>query len=243
MSLSLKEGFPLCTVKNNNKYVTIYVQDDENNEKLGNLITLPTGHKFQLIPPAESFRIAIFGPTGVGKSTLASSFLKEYHKRFKNNKIFMVSPTRTDEAYQNLKIGWIKIDDTLITDPIDVTEFKDCCIVFDDSEVLSTKKNINTAVEIFRNQALENGRKLKIGTIVINHVIQNGNQTKKVLNECNIICVFIKGNFHAIEKLCKIYLGFDKKTIDYIRNLKSRWAIIKSTYPQVIISEHEVKLV
>ena len=243
MSLSLINGIPLCTVKNNKKYVTVYVQDNDNDEKLGSVVTLPADHKFQIVPPSDVFRVAIFGPSGVGKSTFAANFLKEYHRMFKNHKIYMVSPTRTDEAYEKLNIGWIKIDDTLITDPIDIKEFKDCCLVFDDSEVLSTKKNINTAVEIFRNQSLENGRKLHIGTIVINHVIQNGNQTRKVLNECNIIIVFIKGNFHAIEKLCKIYLGFDKKTIEYIKNIKGRWCCIKTNFPQVLISEHEIKIV
>ena len=53
-------------------------------------------------------------------------------------------------------------------------------MIFDDSEVLSSNKEMNKAIELFRNQILENGRKRKISAIIINHVAQNGAQTKKV---------------------------------------------------------------
>ena len=57
--------------------------------------------------------------------------------------------------------------------------------------------------------------------------------------------VFPRSNFSAIEKLCKGTYGFDKKEIQYIREVskKSRWVCIKRSYPSCIISEHEVKIV
>lgn len=242
--LSLKSGFPLATV--NNK--TVYVTDDEDSEEnnfLGKFVDIGKDRKFQVIPPNDSFRLAIFAPSGAGKSTFCAAILKEYKKKYKKNKIFMISPTADDEAYEPLKrdIEYIKLDETLLTDRMDYTEFEHCIFVFDDSEVLSPNKEMNKAIELFRNQVLENGRKRKISAIIINHIAQNGAQTKKVLNECQLTCIFPKSNFTAVQKLAKAYWGFGKDEIEYLRTIKSRYAYVKSSYPQCIVSEHEIKVI
>lgn len=240
--LSLKSGFPFATV--NNKIV--YIDDDTDtidNNFLGKYIDIGKNHKFQLVPPSDAFRLAIFAPSGAGKSTFCANLIKEYKKSYKKNKVYMISPTKDDDAYKDLQkqIQYIKIDDTLLTDPMDFTEFENCLIVFDDSEVLTANKEINKAIEIFRNQVLENGRKRKISVVVINHVAQNGPQTKKVLNECDLIVLFPKSNFNAVSKLCKTYYAFDKDTLEYCREVPSRWIVVKRTYPQAILSEHAIK--
>ena len=241
--LSLKKGFPFATVNNQ----TVYIDDDSdaiNNNFLGKYIDIGKSHKFQFIPPNDAFRMAIFGAAGSGKSTFVASVLKEYKKKYKKNKIYMISPTKDDEAYADLNksIDYIKIDDSLITDPMEFTEFGECMIVFDDSEMLSSDKELNKAIELFRNQCLENGRKRKISVIVINHVAQNGQQTKKILNECHLTCVFPKSNFAAVQRLAKAYWGFGKDELEYLRNVPSRWTVVKSSYPQAILSEHAIKL-
>lgn len=242
--LSLKKGFPFAQV--NNKVV--YIDDSDgntiDNNFLGKYIDIGMEHKFQLVPPNDAFRLAIFAPSGAGKSTFCANLLREYKKKYKKNKIYMISPTQDDEAYSDLKksIEYIKIDESLLTDPMDFTEFDNCIIVFDDSEVLTSKKEMNKAIELFRNQCLENGRKRKISAIIINHVAQNGAQTKKVLNECDLICLFPKSNFSAVSKLCKTYYGFDKQTLEYCRDVPSRYIVVKRTYPQAILSEHAVKV-
>lgn len=242
--LSLKKGFPFASV--NNK--TVYVDDDTDtldNNFLGKYIDIGKSHKFSLVPPNDAFRLAIFAPSGAGKSTFCANLLKEYKKKYKKNKIYMISPTQDDEAYKDLNksIEYIKIDDSLLSDRMDFTEFENCMIVFDDSEVLSSDKELNKAIEMFRNQCLENGRKRKISAIIINHVAQNGAQTKKVLNECDLIVLFPKSNFSAVSKLCKTYYGFDKETLEYCRDVPSRWIVVKRTYPQAILSEHAVKAI
>ena len=241
--LSLNSGFALATT--NNK--TVYVNDDEkaeNDNFLGKFVDIGLDRKFQFIPPNDSFRLAVFGAAGCGKSTFVANLLKEYKKKYKKNKIYMISPTQDDPAYLDLKpvIDYIKIDESLIKDPMDFTEFDDCVIVFDDSEVLSGKKELNTAIEMFRNQCLENGRKRKISAIIINHVAQNGAQTKKVLNECQETVIFPKSNFSAVQRLAKAYWGFGKDDIEYLRTVKSRWCLVKSSYPQAILSEHQIKV-
>lgn len=245
--LSLKKNdksFEFATV--NNK--TIYINDDDDehviDNNFGKFLDIGKKHTFELIPHNESTRLCVMGPSGVGKSTLTAKFLEQYKKKYKKNKIFIISPTQDDAAYDKLKqhIQYIKIDESLIADPMDFTEFDHCCILFDDAEMLSSKKELNHAIELFRNQCLENGRKRNISTIVINHTCQNGSQTKKVLNECDLIMLWPKSNNNAVSKLCKTYYGFGKEELEYCKNVKSRHIVVKRSYPQAIMSEHEIKL-
>jgi len=240
--LSLKSGYPFGVV---NKKI-IYVNDEEDNdsENLSKIIDIGTKHKFELAIPQESFRMAIFAPSGAGKSTFCATVITNYKIKHKKNKVYMISPTKDDEAYDSVKnIEYIKIDDSILSDKLSFTEFQDCLIVFDDSELLSNSKPINSAIEIFRNQILENGRKRDISAIIINHVAQNGFQTKKVLNECNIVILYPKSNFSLVSRLTKQYYGFGKEELDYIRSVRSRWIAVKRSYPQSILSEHALKIV
>ena len=49
----------------------------------------------------------------------------------------------------------------------------------------------------------------------------------------------------AIERICKNYYGFGKDDIAYLKMIgkKSRWCCVKRSYPSVIMSEHEIKIV
>lgn len=244
---SLKKGFLIARVENTKVYITEdenQDQDNQDNGILSKIIELPKTKKFTFLPPNDSFRLGVAGPSGAGKSTFVASVIEEYKKIYKKNKVFMVSPTKDDDAYSKLPfIEYIRIDETLIDDPIDFREFTSCLIIFDDSEVLSPNKKINEAIEMFRNQLLENGRKLKISTIAVNHIAMNGAQTKKMLNECQLMCVFPKSNFAAVKKLAEKYWGFDKAEIEYLRKINSRWVLVKNSYPQAILSERQLKLV
>lgn len=241
--LSLKQGFALATI--NNK--TVYVNDEENNDEnnfLGKFVDIGKDKSFQVVPPNDSFRLAIFGASGSGKSTFVAGILKEYKKKYKKNKIYMISPTQNDPAYEDLKkqIEYIKIDQTLLDDPISFTEFNNAVLIFDDCECLSENKEINKQILLFRDQCLELGRKSHISTIVINHVAQAGAITKKVLNECQEICVFPKSNFSAVQRLSKTYFGFGRDDLEYLRTVPSRWALIKTSYPQCVVSQHQIKV-
>ena len=244
--LSLKNdlnGFPLATVNNKTVYVNDGDDKDDNNF-LGKYIDIGKEKSFQVVPPNDAFRLAVYGASGSGKSTFVAGVLKEYKKKYKKNKIYMISPTRDDEAYADLNksIEYIKIDDSLITDPMSFTEFNNAIIVFDDSECLSENKEINKAIELFKSSVLENGRKSHISAIIINHIAMNGNQSKKVLNECHLSVVFPKSNFSAVQRLARTYWGFDKSQIDYLRSVPSRCVYVKSSYPQCIVSQHQIKV-
>jgi hypothetical protein len=203
----------------------------------------PNLGKIEPIPMAESSRIGVFGPSGVGKSTWISNFIKKYLEYYKDNKIYVFSPKLDDPAFKKLKnLHYVKLDDSLIKDPLDVSEFKDSICLFDDIESI-TDKRLNNAVRVFRDQCYEVGRAPhNITTIAVHHVILGNERTKIILNESDEVVLFPKSNFAAISNLCKRYYGFTKDQLEYLRDVPSRWAVVKRSYPTTIITENAVKV-
>lgn len=199
--------------------------------------------KIEPIPMAESSRIGVFGPSGVGKSTWISAFFKKYLEYYKDNKIYIFSPKLDDPAFKKIKnLSYVKLDDSLIKDPLDVSEFKDSICCFDDIESI-TDKRLNNAVRVFRDQCYEVGRApYNITTIAVHHVILANDRTKIILNESDQVVLFPKSNFAAISNLCKRYYGFTKDQLEYLRDVPSRWAVVKRSYPTTIITENAVKV-
>jgi GTPase SAR1 family protein len=199
--------------------------------------------KIEPIPMQESSRIGVFGPAGVGKSTWISNFIKKYLEYYKDNKVYVFSPKLDDPAFKKIKnLHYVKLDDSLVKDPLDVSEFKDSICLFDDIESITDKK-LNNAVRVFRDQCYEIGRApTNITTIAVHHVILANDRTKIILNESDQVVVFPKSNFAAISNLAKRYYGFTKDQLEYLRDVPSRWAVIKRSYPTTIISENAVKV-
>ena len=140
------------------KYIEIPKKD-------GYIDVLPSGDW----PPHHG----VFGPSGVGKSTYIAKYLKQYHKKFPKRDIYIVSPLREDPAFADIKAKYVKIDDSIIDDPLEVAEFADSCIVFDDIESIRDKV-LNESVSRFRDAVLETGRHFTITCISVSHVILNG---------------------------------------------------------------------
>jgi len=203
----------------------------------------PEFGKIEPIPMQESSRIGVFGPAGVGKSTWISNFFKKYLEYYKDNKIYIFSPKIDDPAFKKIKnLSYVKLDDSLIKDPLDVSEFKDSICCFDDIESITDKK-LNNAVRVFRDQCYEIGRApTNITTIAVHHVILANDRTKIILNESDQVVLFPKSNFSAISNLCKRYYGFTKDQLEYLRDVPSRWAVVKRSYPTTIITENAVKV-
>ena len=120
------------------------------------LITLPDEGKFQQIPDTTKNReiLYITAPSGAGKSTYTLKYLQEYKKKYKQNEIYLFSALTEDETIDQLKdIKRIKVDETLVSDPLDIIEFKHSCVVFDDIDVIGNK-HIREAVFKILNQIL-----------------------------------------------------------------------------------------
>jgi len=115
--------------------------------------------KFQQVPNPDTEReiLYITGASGSGKSTYTANYIKNYKKMFPKNTIYCFSALNDDESLDVVKPKRIIIDDSLVTDPIPISEFSNSCVVFDDIDVISDKKQ-RDAVYSLLNQILECGR-------------------------------------------------------------------------------------
>ncbi|MBS1735273.1 MAG: ATP-binding protein [Bacteroidetes bacterium] len=209
-----------------------------------NLYIPPSEGSIECVPLQESSRIAVLGPSGVGKSTWTGNFLKQYHQKYKMNKIYIFSPIDDDNAFKGIPLEYIRLDQSTVDDPMDIAEFYNSICVFDDVESIKDKA-IKEAIQKFMDICLETGRHKNITTLCVSHIILNGPSTKRMLNESDQVVVFPRSNFNAIKNLCVRYYGFDKDTINYLKDIgqRSRWAVIRRSYPTCIISSNNVRVV
>lgn len=198
--------------------------------------------KFQHIPNPDLNREVLYicGPSGSGKSTYTKNFITEWKKLHKTYDVFLISPFKEDPSIDALKPKRVKLDESLIDDPILCEHLKDSCIIFDDIDSISDKA-VRKAVYKLLFECLEIGRHYNITVVQTNHILCAGNDTKRILNECHHITFFPhSGSKKTIEYLCKNYGGLDRKDISKIKKLKSRWATIHRNYPISISTENGI---
>lgn len=249
MSLNLeKVGRPLAVIeggKNNSKCVSCYADDSEEGEtvrKRFNQMRLTDG-KFQHLPNPETERTILYitGPSGSGKTTYTANYLKHYKKTFKKNPVYVFSALPEDEGLDFLEPKRVKIDESLVTDPLSAADFVDSCVVMDDVDVIGDKK-IREAVYGILNQILEVGRHYRISCIVTNHLPTAGKDTRRILNEAHSITFFPhSGSKRGLNYLLEEYLGLDKSDIRKLKKSKSRWATIFKNYPQIAMTEKSIQ--
>jgi nicotinamide riboside kinase len=238
-----KIGRPLAIIdggKLKHKYVSIAKDDEEDDiSKPLREIQLPDESKFQQVPDPDKEReiLYITGPSGSGKSTYTRNYVQQYKKKYRDNDVYVFSALKDDEALDKLKPKRVKIDDTLVTDPLYAEDFADSLVIFDDIDVISDKKHREAVFKIL-NQILEVGRHHRVFCVVTNHLPTGGNDTRRILNEAHSITYFPhSGSARQVNYLLINYVGLDKDDIKRLKKSKSRWATIYKNYPQVAMTE------
>ncbi len=178
----------------------------------------------------------VTGMSGSGKSSYVGMCINSYHKQYKGHKCYVFSNKTEDPALDKEKIIRIKIDEELIEDPLTLDELKNCLVIFDDIELMANKQlnqEINRLAELIMNQ----GRSYKIHFIYVQHQANNYKQTRPILNEMHGITIFPSmGSNYSMNYLLSKYFGFNKKQIDKLIHLPSRWVTI---YKAPMICLHE----
>lgn len=197
--------------------------------------------KFEIIPDPfiERNIFYITGPSGSGKSTLTRKIIQQWQKLKRENKnIFVFSNLKKDESLDSIKnLKRFKLDNELITNPIQIEDLKNSIVIFDDTDCIKDKE-IREAVIKVMDEILETGRHFNINVIVTNHLPTDGKTTKKILNEAHYVIYFPhSGNKRGTEYLCTEYLGLDKKDVKAIKKTGSRWACYYKNYPQYVLTE------
>jgi hypothetical protein len=212
----------------------LYLSDDitlkKNEVKMVNLQVLPAlGNQRQIVYVA--------GASGSGKSVFCSSYIKQYQVLHPDNEIYIFSQVTDDPSLRDIEDAhYIPIDETLISEPIDILEeCSDSLILFDDVDNINDKHLYNAISNII-GQILEMGRHRNITCLITSHLI-NGNDKKKtrtILNESHIIVIFPKStSAHSVTYFLKNYLGITGKEDVYkILHIPSRWIALHKNYPQ-----------
>ena len=246
-NLGGNEGIPICKIvgdsKLKNKIVSMTEDDDDEYIKSVKEIQLQGDNKFELVPNTKADRDVIYysGPAGVGKSYAMASYLKNYKKAFKDRPIYLFSEKESDDVLDNISgIKRVKMDDQLISDPLDLKDFNEesCCVVFDDID--SLEKKLKVAVYTLLNKLLKVGRSYKISVLVSSHSSCDGHDTKSMLNESTVICFYPTTYNRSIKYLAENYIGMSKKDIAKMRSNKSRWCMYIKAYPSCILQERNI---
>jgi hypothetical protein len=240
-------GQPIAIIKSDDKkkqvLPTIYVDDSDAARTSYNQLLLKPKEKFQQIPNPKTERQIIYvtGRSGSGKSYFTLHYCNEYKKLYPDRPVYLFSALESDETLDKLKgLKRIKLSDDFCNDnEIEAEDFKESLVIFDDTDVISSK-TIRNKVNQIMNQILQIGRHFQISCIITTHTCCNGNSTKIILNEAHSVVIFPNGlGNRSMKYLLDSYLGLDKNQIKKIKNLNSRWVSINKSFPMCILSEKE----
>jgi hypothetical protein len=197
----------------------------------------------QQIPDKNTERSVLYitAPSGSGKSFYTREYISQYHKMYPKRDVYVFSSLDDDQTLDKLKyLKRIKIKSPeFLTTEINAVDFKDCLVIFDDCDVLSVKP---IKLKVFRilNEILETGRHHNTSVVFTSHNATMGNDTKRILNECHSVTLFVKNaGGKTLKYLLDQYLGLNKEEIHKLKKLDSRWVTICKTYPQIVLSEKE----
>lgn len=247
-----KNKILIAKYQNNNGYKNIYLNDTDpenitKSEDKNNFddIKFKNGKiNFEPFETDQRKIIYISAPSNAGKSFFAADLMKKYKKKYKKNKIILITPENQkknpDKCFKNINFSQLNISDNYCDEPLTLNNLKNCLVVLDDIEGLETPE-IEKDIYKLLNDILFLGRKRNISCILCNHVVKNYNKTKGILVEMDYVVIFPKmANSYIYDSLIKNDLKLPKKMIDVIYNEPSRAIIIHSKCPNFILSRYSL---
>lgn len=188
-------------------------------------------------------RVFIAGGTLCGKSLMASVLCNDYNSQHKKNNIIVVSSVDDTRNYNDVRVKRLvcmKVDDSLLDDPIDLERLKKSCTVFDDIEA-HEDKDVVRELENMRDRCIRTGRHYDTACIVSNQTLLGSDKTKQALSNCfQVIAYPSSAGKYQLTQFLTRYMSFNKDQIQRIMNLPSRYVLINRTMPNYILSENEV---
>jgi chromosomal replication initiation ATPase DnaA len=194
---------------------------------------LGTG-KLEVMPNPDVYeRLFIAGQSGSGKSYFASQYIKRYLKMNRNNDFVLVSSVTDDDKLEKLEPQRIE-PESLVQQGLGHDEIENNVVLFDD--VLSIpNRAVKNAVLNNLNHLIETNRHTQTNVIIINHLLSNHHETRKIINEATSITFFPNTNKAGIEKYLKTYEGLNSNQIRKIVNLPSRAVTLYRGFNRYIV--------
>lgn len=181
------------------------------------------------------------GPSGAGKSYKVAEYLKAYKKAFPKREIFVFSSLPDCPTLDKVKgLKRIKINSEMfMNEPINASDFKDACVVWDDTDCISDKP-IKLKVQKLMDECLQIGRHFNITCLITSHALCAGNATKMILNEAHTITMFPScAGKRILDYLCVDYLGLSKQQISKLKKMDGRSVTFVRNYPRCVFSDNE----
>jgi hypothetical protein len=241
-------GVPIAELRfegDKSKTRKISVEPDRSNvtEYLTEIKTRKPKEHLQHIPNKKTERqiLYITGASGSGKSYYTRNYCNEYKKLFPKNDIYLFSSIQEDSSIDKVKdIMRIRLDTEFLQTDLNVNDFKDSLVVFDDTDCI-TNKMMKMKVNNILNMLLETGRHTNTSVIYTSHLPTNGLDTRRILNECHSVTIFPTSlGGRALKYLLENYFGLDKDQIKKLKKLQSRWVTLIKGFPMVVLSEKDV---
>lgn len=181
----------------------------------------------------------ITGQSGSGKSYYTFEYATNYQKAYPKREVYLISGVTDISTIDKIKrLKKIKINKPEFLDgPIPLEEFKDSLVIFDDVDSIADK-SIKKKVWEVMSDILTQGRHYNVSAIITYHVATSGRDTKLILNESQSITIFpAASGGRTLKYLLNDYLGLDKKQIEVVKKLDSRWVTVVKSYPKVVLYE------
>lgn len=240
-----KSGNRIATIINkndSNKNKIIYNEYDK--QLIKDYITeikLNDDEFIQQIPNPKTERSILYvaGPSGSGKSYYTKLYIEQYNKQFPRNNIYLFSSLTEDTTLDKLKIiKRLKLEDKFLNTNFNINDFTNSLIIFDDTDCLKNRY-VKEKVNIILDMILQTGRHTRTSCIYTSHLVNDGLNTKMILNECHSITIFPSTlGGRAIKYLLDSYLGMDREQIKKLKKLESRWVTILKTAPKIILYQN-----
>jgi hypothetical protein len=254
MSLSLGNGeTPVAVIKGseNNDGKILYLNSYD-----GALtdITLMDGSFSQLPHPEYRTALYCFGSPGAGKSTYVAKFVKNWlammkpkilqHKRRdfdpdeSPGQVFMLSEKEEgeDKAFDGMPIKFMKIDESLLEDPLSYKDFPPgSMVIFDDISAIKPNKLAIAIRELLEN-CLKVGRARGINVCCTNHLGADHKATKTILDSSTHIVFFPRSSSpKQIKYVLETYGGLDKDQIKQCFKTPSPWlCLFRNQTPMIL---------
>lgn len=239
-------GKDIAVLKNNNERIKdkqIYMSSSNDGVRYPiEIVEAQADETIQLTPSIKDERSLIYvvGASGSGKSHWTTQYVKEYLKKFKKNKVHLISPITDDKNINSLKPNRINPNtQVFLDDPPVCEDFKDSILILDDVEAYD-KKTLNRVMTLV-NSIATCGRHTNVSLMFLAHTACNGHMSKLLLSECHAIVLFPQNFSGRTSKyLLDNYFGFNKQQIQSIKNVNSRAITILKSYPMVIVTERQI---
>jgi hypothetical protein len=209
-------------------------------------IRLPDDSMFVPIPSPDPKTRQVWyvaGQSGSGKSYFARGIAENYKKLYPEREIYLISKLDSDTTLDSMKVGKpkrINIE-TLLTDPIDLEECKNCLIIADDWDTI-TPKPLYDAIHKLIEDICIMGRHTNTSLLILSHYLTNYKSTRLMLNEAHFLVLYPLATSHkALKYVSELYGNCDKEEIAKFKR-RGRWICISKTYPAYIISAQEANM-